>query len=137
MTLLICICFCMWVACGSESNPTRPRKTVQKLAPVHELTLKNYKKLKASTKYSFVPIYISDFSDTWEKAVILGLTWGTVSPNTELLKNHDFPPNTLSFLVVFWFYPKGPYTTTDDGKSLIGRNDVVVVRVKEKPDIRK
>lgn len=127
----------MWVACGSESNPTRPRKTVQKLAPVHELTLKNYKKLKASTKYSFVPIYISDFSDTWEKAVILGLTWGTVSPNTELLKNHDFPPNTLSFLVVFWFYPKGPYTTTDDGKSLIGRNDVVVVRVKEKPDIRK
>ena len=42
----------LFLACGSENNPTRPRKTVQKPLPAIELTLKNYKKIALSKKYS-------------------------------------------------------------------------------------
>ena len=136
LTLLICICFCMWIACGSESNPTRPRKTVQKPAPVHELTLKNYKKLKASTKYSFVPANANKWTKGgFKNATINWLTWGTVSDG-KLVENHDFLPNTPPFSVKFYFdYKRLPYARTDDGKAVIGRNDVVAVRVKTKPTI--
>ena len=51
----------LFMACDA-SQPTRPRKTVQKTVPVHELTLKNYKKLKASTKYSFVPVNANEWT---------------------------------------------------------------------------
>ena len=82
-----------------------------------------------------MPTDASDYDKSWEGGRIPWLTWGTVSSRQNLLPNHDFPPNTPPFQVAFYFFKKEPYATTHDGKVLIGRGDVVAVRVKEKPNI--
>ena len=119
------------MACGSESNPTRPRTVVVKSEPAIELTFKNALKLEVSKKYRLRP---RDTGAEYSEKID-GVSWGNVL-NAELITRADFPEDAPK-INVFFYFQRHPYRETVDGEPVIGYSDEIVVRVKGKIHIEK